>query len=95
MTKLIKILLGLSLICLAIGVFVAHSNFHFPLIMMVLLPAGAIFLGLFLIFKILAKETAAFDAEQRAKEIPDERPVSAQAGAKHGAGAGLTHAPSH
>jgi hypothetical protein len=58
MTKWTKILLGISLTAFAI----ACTGMLWGLA----LPLGAVFFGLFLIAKVLEKETALFDEEQRA-----------------------------
>ena len=67
MTKATKILLGLSIVGLATGlIFVTGLvNVGNMVALYVALPVGAIFFGLFLISKLLEKDTALFDNEQR------------------------------
>jgi hypothetical protein len=62
----------------------------------VFLPVGAIFLGLFMIFNLLEKETALFDAEQRLRiSLAEENtPGSRRAGQTHGK-ASLAAASAH
>jgi hypothetical protein len=57
MTTLTKTLLGLAIVCLAIG-FTTNLLWGFGK------PAGAIFFGLFMISKMLEKEIAKFDCEE-------------------------------
>jgi hypothetical protein len=66
MTKMTKVLLVLSVISLVSGlVFVTGLiNVSELALLYVTLPAGAIFLGLFMLSKMLEKETALYDAEQ-------------------------------
>jgi hypothetical protein len=67
MTKTTKLLLGLSIAGVAMGVaFISGLvNVHNPAFY-VALPGGAICFGLFLISKMLEKETALYDQDQRA-----------------------------
>ena len=67
MTKMTKTLLVLSLIGLVAGlVFVTGLvNVTNAIGLYVTLPAGAILFGLFLISRMLEKETSRFDEEQR------------------------------
>ena len=57
MTTTTKILLGVSLTAFALSITGAFWG--------IFMPVGAIFLGLFMNFYILAKEAAVFDEEQR------------------------------
>jgi hypothetical protein len=57
MTKTTKVLLAISISAFALG----FTNILWGLGR----PVGAIFLGLFMIFKLLEKEMALFDEEQR------------------------------
>jgi phosphate/sulfate permease len=68
MSRMTKTLLVLSVGCLATGFLVVSNviNVHGMAAFYVLLPAGAIFFGLFLISLMLEKETAQYDKEQRA-----------------------------
>jgi hypothetical protein len=68
MTKTTKVLLLLALAGLVSGLlFVSGSLNSGGLVALhVLLPMGAIFFGLFLLSKMLEKETAQYDEEQRA-----------------------------
>lgn len=68
MTKTTKNLLGISIACLIIGLAFATGilNAHDVVALYVFLPLGAVFLGLFLIFRMLEKETALYDQEQAA-----------------------------
>ena len=51
------------------------------LVFYVALPLGAIFLGLFLISRLLEKETALYDAEQRNVLVALKAPAEQQASA--------------
>jgi hypothetical protein len=70
-----KTLLVLSILCLTTGFAVVSNliNVHGMVAFFVLLPAGAIFFGLFLISLMLQKETARYDAEQRALLVTARR----------------------
>ena len=63
MGKMTKCLLALSISGLTLGL--ALNFFKGSPATYVVLPAGAIFFGLFLISFMLEKESAAYDAEQR------------------------------
>ena len=65
MTKTTKILLAISLAGFAVG----FTNILWG----VGTPVGAVFLGLFMIFTILEKETALFDEENRSRIAWAER----------------------
>ncbi len=65
MTKTTKILLAISLTAFAVG----FTNILWG----VGTPLGAVFLGLFLISKLLEKETTLFDEEQRLRITLAER----------------------
>jgi hypothetical protein len=67
MTKLTKIFLVLSLIGFAAGVWIDASGKPVDPKWTGVLPLGAVFFGLFLIFLMLQKEMAAFDREEAAK----------------------------
>jgi hypothetical protein len=97
MRTLIKLFLVLSLVLLAFGFFVAHSGFDFHPLMGVSLPAGAILLGLFLIFKVLEKETALYDAQQQTRQEsqPARREQVVSASQEAPEPRKFTHAHSH
>jgi hypothetical protein len=80
MSKTTKILLVLSLSCLASGlVFVTGLvNVGEAVWLYVTLPAGAIFFGLFLISLNLQAESALFDEEQRMRTIASATPAVAK-----------------
>ena len=67
MSKLTKVLLVLSLSCLIAGLVFATGlvDVGEVVALYTILPAGAIFFGLFLISLTLQAETASFDEEQR------------------------------
>jgi hypothetical protein len=65
MTKTTKILLAISLVAFALGFTDILWGFG--------RPVGAIFLGWFMIFKLLEKEMALFDEEQRSNVALAER----------------------
>ncbi len=69
MSKLTKTLLALAVILLIPGLVISVGlvNAGGDTIWYVVLPSGAIFLGLFLISYLLEKETATFDAEHHAQ----------------------------
>lgn len=69
MTKMTKILMIVSVACLALGLaFVTGIiNAQNMVALYVVLPAGAIFFGLFMIFRMLEKEAALFDEEEQAR----------------------------
>jgi len=66
MTKMTKILLLLSLAGLVSGLLFVSGGLNSSgvVALHVLLPMGAIFFGLFLLSKVLEKETALYDEEQ-------------------------------
>ena len=70
MTKITRRLLVISIVCLAAGLaFVTGIiDVRNAVALYVALPAGAILFGLFLIFKMLEKETLLYDEEQRAHQ---------------------------
>jgi hypothetical protein len=72
MTKTTKNLLILSIVCLALGlVFVTGIiNVQNVVALYVALPAGAIFFGLFLIFRMLEKEALLYDEEHALTNAP-------------------------
>lgn len=72
-----KKLLYLSLVCLVAGlIFVTGIiNVEAVVALYVALPAGAIFLGLFMIFKMLEKEASLYDAEFE-RHLAAEKTVS-------------------
>ena len=80
MTKTTKTLLVLTVVNLIAG-FLFASNLidvrNVP-VFYVALPAGAIFLGMFVISKLLEKEVAAYDAEQQKMLIAAHRPAPGQ-----------------
>jgi hypothetical protein len=67
MTKTTKNLLILSIVCLVLGLaFVTGIiNVQNVVALYVALPAGAIFFGLFMIFRMLEKEALMFDEEHK------------------------------
>ncbi len=69
MSKLTKSLLALAVILLLVGLVISAGlvNVGGDTAWFVALPAGAIFLGLFLISYLLEKETAHFDADHHAR----------------------------
>jgi hypothetical protein len=79
MSKITKILLVLSLSCLAAGlVFVTGLiNVGEVVALYATLPAGAIFFGLFLISLSLQAESELFDQEQRTRTVPVASPAAA------------------
>ena len=81
MSKTTKVLLVLSLSCLAAGlVFVTGLiNVGEAVSLYVTFPAGAIFFGLFLISLNLQAESALFDEEQRTRTIASATPAVANA----------------
>ena len=68
MTKLTKTLLIISLVCFIAGLVFTTGlvNAQDAVALYTVLPTGAVFLGLFLISLMLEKETALYDADQRA-----------------------------
>ena len=68
MTKPTKTLLALALFCLVAGLPFSSGmvDFRNAVVLLAVLPTGAVFLGLFLICLVFEKETARYDAEQRA-----------------------------
>ena len=65
MHKATKTLLGLAIFGIAVGVFIVSGALKIDnAAFFVVLPSGAIFFGLFLISKLLEKETALFNEEQ-------------------------------
>jgi hypothetical protein len=81
MSKMTKVLLVLSLSCLAAGlVFVTGLvNAEEAVGLYVTFPAGAIFFGLFLISLTLQGESALFDEEQRTQAIAAATPAVTKA----------------
>ena len=75
MAKATKILLALSLAGLGIGLILVTGlvSAQNAVGFYVMLPAGAICFGLFLISKMLEKETAQFDQEERERLASAER----------------------
>ena len=78
MTRTTKSLLIISVVCLLAGMaFVTGLiNVEKASGLYVALPFGAIFFGLFLLSKMLEKESAHYDAEQRALASAAERAVA-------------------
>jgi hypothetical protein len=76
MTKATKTFLVLSLAGFAAGVWIDSSGQPVDPKWTAVLPMGAVFFGLFLIFLMLQKEMAAFDREKAAKFelLRQERP---------------------
>lgn len=74
MTKLTKIFLGLALVGFVAGVWIDASGKPVDPKWTVVLPLGAVFFGIFLIFLMLQKEMAAFDREE-AEKSGHHRPV--------------------
>ena len=70
MTKPTKIFLGLALVGFVAGVWIDASGEPVDPKLTVVLPLGAVFFGLFLIFLVLQKEMAAFDREEAEKAGP-------------------------
>jgi hypothetical protein len=68
MTKVTKTLLIISLVCLIAGFAFTTGlvNAQDAVALYTVLPTGAVFVGLFLISLLLEKETAQYDADQRA-----------------------------
>ena len=83
MTKTTKTLLILAAVNLVAGLAFATNlvNVHNATVFYVALPLGAIFLGLFLISRLLEKETALYDAEQRNVLVALKAPAEQQASA--------------
>ena len=98
MSKMTKVLLVLSLSCLAGGlVFVTGLvNVGEAVWLYVTFPAGAIFFGLFLISLSLQAESALFDEEKRAA-IASATPVAQKAccETKNAGKKALAPAPAH
>ena len=67
MTKLPKLFLTISLSAFAAGAVVCFSNFNLHPSWAVLMPAGAIFFGLFLNAYMLQEEVEKFDEEEAKK----------------------------
>jgi len=67
MSRTTKTLLGLAVAGIVIGLVFASNlvDAHGAVACYVILPVGAIFLGLFLISLMLEKESACYDAEQQ------------------------------
>ncbi|HKI68607.1 MAG TPA: hypothetical protein VKA67_03400 [Verrucomicrobiae bacterium] len=72
MKKFTKVLLALTVMCFALGVLVTVGviDASHSVDLGLLLPAGAVFLGLFLIWRVFEKEIAAFDAENGGHQTP-------------------------
>ncbi len=77
MSHLTKNLLIVSLLALGVGLALTIGVFHVapPVAFYVLLPLGAVFFGLYMIFRTLENEARAFDAEQR--KWPQQAPAPA------------------
>jgi hypothetical protein len=88
MTTQTKILLGISLAAFAMSLT--------GVLWGLFLPVGAIFFGLFLISRLLAKEVALYDEEQRQRAalVEKHRGDAPTVHEPHGA-SGLSHAHSH
>jgi len=67
MTKITKIFLGLSLVGFVAGGAIDFSGIPVDPKWTAVMPLGAVFFGLFLIFLMLQKEMAAFDREEAEK----------------------------
>ncbi len=87
MTKVTKILLVLAIVCLAGGV-VVNSGLvdvdQFPMVY-VLLPVGAVFLGMFLISRVLQSESAQYEKEHQGAQTAGDRlePLAAASQERH------------
>ena len=80
MSKITKTLLVLSLVGLLSGLLFVSGGFNSGglVALHIVLPMGAIFFGLFLLSKVLEKETALYDQEQRAHlelAMHEQKPV--------------------
>jgi hypothetical protein len=85
MSKLTKTLLAISLVGLVAGfAFVTgFVNVGNVAALYIVLPAGAVFFGLFLISKLLEKESARYDAElgallKTARQLDTSRPAASE-----------------
>jgi hypothetical protein len=67
MSKLSKRLLAVSLVAFAIGFVGVCGGPGVPMVLSVGMPAGAIFLGLFMVARILQTEMAKYDEEEDAR----------------------------
>ena len=67
MKKFTKLLLVLTIVNFVLGLLVSIGVIHVgdTANLYLLLPVGAVFFGLFMIWHMLEKESAAYDAEQR------------------------------
>ncbi|HWY30705.1 MAG TPA: hypothetical protein VNX46_08135 [Candidatus Acidoferrum sp.] len=74
MTKITKTYLVLSLAGFAAGIWIDSSGQAMDPKWTAVLPMGAVFLGLFLIFLMLQKEMAAFDREEAEKSADAPTP---------------------
>jgi hypothetical protein len=98
MGKMTKILLTLSIAGLALGLAFASNLINAGGItaFYVLLPAGAIFFGLFLISLMLEKEVAQYDVEQRNQVAAlNAQPASAEPRPAGGSNARPAVGPEH
>jgi hypothetical protein len=71
MTKTTKNLLILSIVCLLLGLLFVTGilNAQSMVALYVTLPLGAVFFGLFLIFRMLGKESSLYDEEQKEHSV--------------------------
>ena len=82
MSKLSKRLLAVSLVAFAIGFAGVCGGPGVPMVLSVGMPAGAIFLGLFLVARILQTEIAKYDEEEDARLALARRYVAAPSNRK-------------
>ncbi len=77
MTKTAKVLLGTAIVCLVVGgvINIGWINPGKVDALYVLLPLGAVFLGLFLIVLVLARESMVHEEDQHLAEPANEGPA--------------------
>ncbi len=68
-----KIFLAISAAGFVAGGILDFGGFNLNPAAAVVLPLGAVFFGVFMIWNMMAKEMAAFDAEEAMKQPPVER----------------------
>jgi hypothetical protein len=73
MTRIPKLLLAVSFAAFAVGSVAAFGNPEIPLGWTVMIPLGAVCLGLFLVTFLLQKEVARFDEEELARLAQADR----------------------
>jgi archaellum biogenesis protein FlaJ (TadC family) len=73
MTKMTKTLLVLAIVCLVVGLMLNSGliNVGGNDVLYLVLPLGATFFGLFLIAKVLSKESERYDEEHEAAQKKD------------------------